>query len=104
VDIFNEPVPFIYRCKGRHTIFFRLIEFSCISRPFLAIYLQIIVPAFVFFALFILSIHIVAVLVLDPVVEVSVSDVSVEVSVRSAEFEAEPSALMPADLATVLAK
>ena len=43
-------------------------------------------------------------LVLDPVVEVSVSDVSVEVSVRSAELEAEPSALMPADLATGLAK
>ena len=43
-------------------------------------------------------------LVLDPVVEVSVSDVSVEVSVRSAELEAELSALMPADLATGLAK
>jgi hypothetical protein len=44
------------------------------------------------------------VLVLDPVVELSVSDVSVEVSVRSAELEAEPSALMAVDLATGLAK
>lgn len=48
----------------------------------------------------------VAVLVLDPVVEVSVSDadVSVEVSVKSPKLEVKPSAVAPAVVETRVAK
>jgi hypothetical protein len=106
MDTFNKAVSVIYRCEARHIIFFPFTEFSCISSPFLAIYLQNIVPAFVCLCNLYPShfIHRVTVPVLEPVVEVSVSDVSVEVSVRSTELEAEPSTLMLADLATGLAK